>query len=1130
MMCSMEEDNSASLVPVPLEMFCWGNTANGELGLGGIEDHHILVPRELPFKDVDQVKYVACGKYHTVLVTTTGSVYSCGSNDYGQLGHEKQQKRLEKVDGLDAYNVRSVACGEFHTLAINEWGQVFSWGAARYGQLGHNDCETDLRRPKIIKSLATNFVVQISCGYRHCLALTNNGQLFSWGCNESGQLGQGNKCESVSQPNLIKSLGGVPLAFIASGGSHSFAVSKSGAVFGWGKNTFGQLGLNSELDHMFPAQLKTLRSIRVKYIACGEDFSVFLTQDGGVFTCGAGQSGQLGHGSTSNEILPRKVMELMGTTVTQVSCGRKHTLALVPSRGRIYAFGLGGAGQLGSRAQLNTSTPQVVVGPWLSPSGVSILENNNISDYVVRRIYAGGDQCFVTVTRQKFSMYWHSGPTPRIVAVAIYCSVTLFVALDVLELFVHHLAFGFGRSLVRKIAKDKVSPEDLRILDRESQVWTLTLDKFLACQNQPVDTPVDQDLLTYLETVLSSWTCLNASFLLKNDAHYCCTSRHHGINLVEAGECFKAISRIEHESLKDLIRDSILVNIIPQLAVISPPDVETLRAFITIPMYHEFNNARNSDKLQTPFASAVLALRPEAARVVGLWYIMMSAEYFERLIIVYKSVILKFIKSHTKVDSTNIYWYEGMLTALEILARLNKLNQSGLSGHAQVQAGLKVPYNTFHLVELSDHIDISLDYIKWVMEDTPLRPNTGRKYFCNYPFLFDPQAKTSLLQTDQALQMHSAMNEASTRLLTQLFMFNMTDPAAMSQFMELHVSRDNIVQDTIRELGNYNERDYKKPLKVTFLGEEAEDAGGVKKEFFMLLLREILDPKYGMFKSYEETNAIWFSETSFEDEIMYYLIGLLCGLAIYNFTIIALPFPLALYKKLLGELLVLQDLQGLSPAMARGLQELLNYPDDDLEDVFCLTFEVIREVFGETKHYPLKPGGENESVTQENKKEYVDLYVDFVLNKSVERHFRAFRDAFHKVCGGRVLQLFHAHELMAVVVGNENYDWEMLENNANYKGGYTSSDPTIRVFWEVFHELPLIEKKKFMLFLTGTDRIPIQGMKAVQITIQPTTDDKYLPVAHTCFNLLDLPRYSTKEKLRYKLLQAIQQTQGFSLV
>lgn len=82
---------------------------------------------------------------------------------------------------------------------------------------------------------------------------------------------------------------------------------------------------------------------------------------------------------------------------------RRHTLALVPSRGRVYAFGLGGAGQLGSRAQLSSATPQVVVGPWLSPSGLSILENNNILDYKVHRIYAGGDQCFVTVTRLKVS-------------------------------------------------------------------------------------------------------------------------------------------------------------------------------------------------------------------------------------------------------------------------------------------------------------------------------------------------------------------------------------------------------------------------------------------------------------------------------------------------------------------------------------------------------------------------------------------------------------------------------------------------------------------------------------------------------------------------------------------------------
>lgn len=109
------------------------------------------------------------------------------------------------------------------------------------------------------------------------------------------------------------------------------------------------------------------------------------------------------------------------------------------------------------------------------------------------------------------------------------------------------------------------------------------------------------------------------------------------------------------------------------------------------------------------------------------------------------------------------------------------------------------------------------------------------------------------------------------------------------------------------------------------------------------------------------------------------------------------------------------------------------------------------------------------------------MYVDYILNKSVHQHFTAFNDGFHKVCGGKVLELFHSHELMTLVVGNENYDWEEFERNAEYKNGYTKNDQTIRLFWEVFHELPLEEKKNFLLFLTGSDRIPIQGIKAIKV-------------------------------------------------
>ena len=190
-----------------------------------------------------------------------------------------------------------------------------------------------------------------------------------------------------------------------------------------------------------------------------------------------------------------------------------------------------------------------------------------------------------------------------------------------------------------------------------------------------------------------------------------------------------------------------------------------------------------------------------------------------------------------------------------------------------------------------------------------------------------------------------------------------------------------------------------------------------------------------MFKQYEETHTIWFHPHCFEDIGYFFMIGVLCGLAIYNFTIIYLPFPLALYKKLLKDNVgSVNDVEDLSPSLAKGLRDLLAYDGpDDVEDVFCLNFSVTDEAFGETMTHELKPNGENIAVTKENRQEYVDLYCDYLLNKSVDRLYEAFHEGFHKVCGGRVLDLFHAHELMALVVGTQKYDWDEFEKNTDYK-------------------------------------------------------------------------------------------------
>jgi len=140
-------------------------------------------------------------------------------------------------------------------------------------------------------------------------------------------------------------------------------------------------------------------------------------------------------------------------------------------------------------------------------------------------------------------------------------------------------------------------------------------------------------------------------------------------------------------------------------------------------------------------------------------------------------------------------------------------------------------------------------------------------------------------------------------------------------------------------------------------------------------------------------------------------------LAVYNITIIDLPFPLALYKKLLNKSKIdLDDMKSLSPSIYQSLRSLLNYKDDDLESALCYTFEIEREIFGTRRRIELKPGGSNIMVNQKNKQEFIDLYIDYIFNKSCDKQFQAFANGFRRVINSKPLELFYPDELMSFVV------------------------------------------------------------------------------------------------------------------
>ncbi|XP_063566125.1 probable E3 ubiquitin-protein ligase HERC4 isoform X8 [Gorilla gorilla gorilla] len=960
-------------------MLCWGNASFGQLGLGGIDEEIVLEPRKSDFFINKRIRDVGCGLRHTVFVLDDGTVYTCGCNDLGQLGHEKSRKKPEQVVALDAQNIVAVSCGEAHTLALNDKGQVYAWGLDSDGQLGLVGSEECIRVPSCfpkimcvdslvricsglsygrirnIKSLSDIQIVQVACGYYHSLALSKASEVFCWGQNKYGQLGLGTDCKKQTSPQLLKSLLGIPFMQVAAGGAHSFVLTLSGAIFGWGRNKFGQLGLNDENDRYVPNLLKSLRSQKIVYICCGEDHTAALTKEGGVFTFGAGGYGQLGHNSTSHEINPRKVFELMGSIVTEIACGRQHTSAFVPSSGRIYSFGLGGNGQLGTGSTSNRKSPFTVKGNWYAYNGQCLPDIDSEEYFCVKRIFSGGDQSF-----SHYSSPQNCGP-----------------------------------------------PDDFRCPDPTKQIWTVNealIQKWLSYPSGRF--PVE--IANEIDGTFSSSGCLNGSFLaVSNDDHYRTGTRFSGVDMNAARLLFHKLIQPDHPQISQQVNEKM---------------------------------------------------------------------------------------------------------------------------------GQIIQYDKFYIHEVQELIDIRNDYINWVQQQAyGMDVNHGLTELadipvtiCTYPFVFDAQAKTTLLQTDAVLQMQMAIDQAHRQNVSSLFLpvIESVNPCLI-----LVVRRENIVGDAMEVLRKTKNIDYKKPLKVIFVGEDAVDAGGVRKEFFLLIMRELLDPKYGMFRYYEDSRLIWFSDKTFEDSDLFHLIGVICGLAIYNFTIVDLHFPLALYKKLLKKKPSLDDLKELMPDVGRSMQQLLDYPEDDIEETFCLNFTITVENFGATEVKELVLNGADTAVNKQNRQEFVDAYVDYIFNKSVASLFDAFHAGFHKVCGGKVLLLFQPNELQAMVIGNTNYDWKELEKNTEYKGEYWAEHPTIKIFWEVFHELPLEKKKQFLLFLTGSDRIPILGMKSLKLVIQSTGGgEEYLPVSHTCFNLLDLPKYTEKETLRSKLIQAIDHNEGFSLI
>jgi len=383
-----------------------------------------------------------------------------------------------------------------------------------------------------------------------------------------------------------------------------------------------------------------------------------------------------------------------------------------------------------------------------------------------------------------------------------------------------------------------------------------------------------------------------------------------------------------------------------------------------------------------------------------------------------------------------------------------------------------------------------------------------------YPWVLDANTKSTFLQYENKFKMLREIHDP-----IHLFV--------MGIYSILDVRRENLIEDTLNQLlsGALNLR---KPIKVRFLGEEGIDAGGVKKEFFQLIVKKLFDPSFSMFNLYEPQRIYWFNPDTLEHKLNFELIGVILGLAIYNGVILDIQMPLVVYKKLLGIQPTIDDLKELDPELVKQF-ELMLETEENVEEVYCRTFTLETKMFDQVIVHELKENGSKIPVTNENRQEFVDLYVDWWLNKGISEIFEAFKLGFLKVCEGDVIHWFKPKELELLICGNPVLDFYELEKIAKYEG-FTRNSKTIVMFWEIVHSFTEDEKRKFLKFVTGSDRAPINGLGTIEFVIAKNGEDSdRLMTAHTCFNHLLLPEYTNKETMKKLVLLAIENSEGFGL-
>uniref|UniRef100_A0A7S4PZY7 RCC1-like domain-containing protein n=1 Tax=Alexandrium monilatum TaxID=311494 RepID=A0A7S4PZY7_9DINO len=339
------------------EVYTWGYGKDGQLGQGETKDVH--TPKAVRTLQSKLIRHVSCAEHHVAAVSDSGILFTWGKGQNGRLGHGGTESELlpKAVEALAGHHVSQVSCGDFHTacMLLNP-PHVYTWGLGLSGRLGHGD-ESDRNLPTLVEALAAAHVTHVACGGHHSATIHDaSGQLFTWGGGAFGKLGHGNRLAQTT-PKVVAALQSRKLVQVSLGPHHSAALTQKGEVFTWGQaGRLGHASQGAEVDEMVPRQVMALSSVFVLQVSCGHSHCAVVTETGDVWAWGSSRA--FGHTEPSAvPNVPTMIKVLSGKAIVQVACGVTHSIALSDYRRLTGKAALAATRSMGAAAGVKDGVP-----------------------------------------------------------------------------------------------------------------------------------------------------------------------------------------------------------------------------------------------------------------------------------------------------------------------------------------------------------------------------------------------------------------------------------------------------------------------------------------------------------------------------------------------------------------------------------------------------------------------------------------------------------------------------------------------------------------------------------------------------------------------------------------------------